>query len=72
MAMFEWFKSLFFQKKSLEPRMIEHRRMKVYLSSEMIEMFEKKKIDYELGFRQAVDDVLDSDEDDEDGNNPYR
>lgn len=67
--MLEWLKSLFVKKKH-EPRMIEHRGMKMYISAEMLEMFEKKKIDYEAGFRVAVDEVLDSEEEDDD--NPYR
>lgn len=68
--MLEWIKSLFKEKKRPEPRIIEHRGMKGYFSTEMIEEFEKAKVDYEKNFREAVDEVLDSEEEDEE--NPYR
>lgn len=67
--MLEWFKSFFKEKKRPEPRIIEHRGMKGYFSTEMIEEFEKAKVDYEKNFREAVDEVL---EDEEDESNPYR
>lgn len=68
--MLEWFKSLFKEKKRPEPRVIEHRGMKGYFSTEMIEEFQKAKVDYEKNFREAVDEVLDDEEQDE--LNPYR
>lgn len=68
--MLEWLKSLFKEKKRPEPRVIEHRGMKGYFSTEMIEEFEKAKVDYEKNFREAVDEVLDNEETDEE--NPYR
>ena len=69
--MLEWLKSLFKEKKRPEPRIIEHRGMKGYFSTEMIEEFEKAKVDYEKNFREAVDEVLD-DEEESDQENPYR
>lgn len=70
--MLEWIKSLFKKKKRPEPRVVEHRGMKMYISPEMHDMFTKKKIDYETGFRLAVDEVLEEDEDEEeDSDNPY-
>lgn len=69
MAMLEWLKSLFKEKKRPEPRIIEHRGMKGYFSTEMIEEFEKAKVDYEKSFRESVDEVLDNEEDE---SNPYR
>lgn len=68
--MLEWLKSLFKEKKRPEPRIIEHRGMKGYFSTEMIEEFEKAKIDYEKSFREAVDEALEDEEQDE--MNPYR
>lgn len=56
------------KKKNLEPRMVEHRGMKVYMSQEIIDAFEKEGIDYEKSFREAVDELLDQEED---GENPY-
>lgn len=67
--MLDWLKSLFKEKKRPEPKIIEHRGMKGYFSTEMIEEFEKAKVDYEKSFREAVDEVL---EDEEDESNPYR
>ena len=58
-----------FSKPRPEPRMIDHRGMKAYFSSEMIMEFEKAKVDYEKAYRESVDEVLeDSDEVVEDGN----
>lgn len=42
--------------------------MKVYMSQEIIDAFEKEGIDYERSFREAVDELLDQEED---GENPY-
>ena len=67
--LWDWFKSLFKKKNRPEPKIIEHRGMKGYFSSEMIEEFENAKVDYEKKFREAVDEVLDDEEDD---GNPYR
>ena len=39
--------------------MIEHRGMKGYFSTEMIEMFESVGLDYEECFKASVDEVLD-------------
>ena len=63
-------KSLF-AKKRPEPRMIEHRGMKGYFTSEMIEEFQAAKVDYEKMFREAVDEVLEDDEEAIDEENPY-
>jgi hypothetical protein len=57
-------------KKPIEPRVIEHRGMKGYFSVEMIEEFQKAKVDYEKAFRESVDEILDDEEQDE--YNPYR
>ncbi len=57
-------------KKRPEPRIIEHRGMKGYFSSEMIEEFEEAKVDYEKAFRESVDEILDE-EMEGDGENPY-
>ena len=59
-----------FSKPKPEPRMIDHRGMKAYFSSEMIMEFEKAKVDYEKAYRESVDEVLEGDEDEavEDGN----
>ena len=63
--------SLFRKKKrQTGPRVIEHRGMKGYFSSEMIEEFDRANVDYEKTFRNAVDEVLE--EDDEAEDNPYR
>jgi hypothetical protein len=59
------------KKKPIEPRVIEHRGMKGYFSVEMIEEFDKAKVDYEKAFRNAVDEVLEA-EMEEDTENPYR
>lgn len=57
-------------KKRPEPRIIEHRGMRGYFSTEMIEEFEKNKVDYEKAFRQSVDETLDQEEE-TDPDNPY-
>lgn len=67
--MLEWLKSLFVKKRP-EPRTVEHRGMKAYFDTEMIEEFERNKIDYERAFRESVDEALDNEETDEE--NPYR
>ena len=68
----DWIKS-WFAKPRPEPRMIEHRGMKGYFSSEMIEEFNNVGIDYEKEFRAAVDEVIDEYEQEEaDDENPYR
>lgn len=70
--MLEWIKSLF-NKKIYEPRVIEHRGMKGYFSSEMLKEFDNANFDYEKAYREAVDEVLDEDdEEEENAENPYR
>jgi hypothetical protein len=69
--MLSWVKSLFV-KKAAEPRMIEHRGVKGYFSSEMIEEFDNAGVDYEKEFRSAVDEMIEDMEEEEDDENPYR
>lgn len=70
--MWDWIKS-FWVKKPPEPRVIEHRGMKGYFTSEMIEEFDNAGIDYEQMFREAVDEVIAEEEDEElDEENPYK
>jgi len=70
-AMLNWIKSLFV-KKTPEPRMIDHRGVKGYFSSDMIDEFENAGIDYEKEFRSAVDEMLEEiEEEAEDEENPY-
>lgn len=52
--------------------MIEHRGVKGYFSSEMIEEFDNAGVDYEKEFRSAVDEMIEDMEDEEDDENPYR
>jgi DNA phosphorothioation-dependent restriction protein DptG len=59
------------KKKQTGPRVIEHRGMKVYLSQELIDEFDKAGVDYEKGFRESVDELLDEEEE-LDRDNPYR
>jgi len=69
--MLNWIKSLFV-KKAPEPRMIDHRGVKGYFSSDMIEEFDNAGIDYEKEFRSAVDEMLEEiEEEAEDEENPY-
>lgn len=49
--------------------MIDHRGVKGYFSSDMIDEFENAGIDYEKEFRSAVDEMLEEIEEDKD--NPY-
>jgi DNA-binding LacI/PurR family transcriptional regulator len=59
------------KKKQTGTRIIEHRGMKAYLSQELIEEFDRVGVDYEKGFREAVDELLDQEEE-QDESNPYR
>jgi hypothetical protein len=69
--MFDRLLSLFKKKKKeTGPRLIEHRGMKVYLSQELIDEFDRAGVDYERGFRESVDELLDEEE--QDADNPYR
>jgi len=69
--MFDRLLSLFKKKnKETGPRLIEHRGMKVYLSQELIDEFDRAGVDYERGFRESVDELLDEEE--QDADNPYR
>ena len=68
--MLEWLKSLLKKKERPEPRVIEYRGMKAYFDTEMIEEFERNKIDYEKAFRESVDEALDNEETDEE--NQYK
>ncbi len=62
--------SLFKKKKrQTGPRVIEHRGMKAYLSQELIDEFDRVGVDYEKGFREAVDELLDEERDE---GNPYQ
>lgn len=69
--MLEWIKSLF-KKPPAVPTVIDHRGVKGYFSSEMIEEFDNAGIDYEKEFREAVDEMLEEMEDEDDQDNPYR
>lgn len=70
--MLEWIKS-WFRKEPQPPKIIDHRGIKGYFSSEMIEEFDNAGIDYEKEFRSAVDEMLEEMEDeDNDEDNPYR
>ena len=65
----DWIKS-FWVNKPVEPQILEHRGMKAYFSPEMIEEFENSGVDYEKAFREAIDEMLDE-EMEEDKDNPY-
>lgn len=55
-------------------RVLEYRGMTGYFSPEMIQEFEKVNFDYEQAFREAVDEVIaeDAEEDEFNEDNPYK
>ena len=69
----DWIKSWVRKKPRPEPRVINHRGIKGYFSTEMIEEFQNWGIDYEKEFRAAADEVIEEYEQaEEDNENPYR